>query len=123
MEQLFTQLEEECLVMGLTHEEYWNLTYGEIIGTIKANNRRRKEQLQEKATLDYNLANLIGISASRMMDKKAKMPPIEEAYPSLFSKTQEQTESKKPPQQDWRIMKERLLRYTDAHNRKRKEVK
>lgn len=41
-------------------------------------------RLKQKAYYDYVLADLIGISAGRIMSKDVKFPSIEEAYPALF---------------------------------------
>lgn len=46
--------------------------------------RVQKEELQEKATFDYNLADLIGRSISRIYNSSATMPDISEVYPTLF---------------------------------------
>ncbi len=122
MEELFEKLKEQCLIIGMSHEEFWNATYGEIVDIIKANNKRQKQDLQKQASLDYQLANLIGISASRMLDSKTEMPPLEKAYPSLFEQKEEES---KPKQQDYQLMKARLMQYAQSHNAKikKEEVK
>ena len=46
--------------------------------------RVHKSELQEKATLDYTLASLIGKSVARIYNSNATMPDISEVYPTLF---------------------------------------
>lgn len=114
MEQLFKQMLPIALQCGIGAREYWELTYGEIVDTIEAYNAIEKRRTQESAALVHQLANLVGISVSRLVDKDAKYPELHEAYPTLF----EVPEPQKPVQQDWRIAKERLMRYAQAHNKK-----
>lgn len=103
-----------ALECGISHWDYWDLTYGEISQLIKVHNKKEKQRLQEQAAFNYSLANLIGLSVARLMDKNAKYPPIEEAYPNLFD-----PEQLKPKKQDWRVAAERLRKYAEAHNKKR----
>lgn len=93
-------------------------TYGEIVDIINVYNKKQKQDLQREASMDYQLANLIGMSVGRLMDKKAKMPPLEEAYSSLFDR---KDEDGKPKQQDWRIFKARMMQYANSHNAKQRK--
>lgn len=60
------------------------MTIAELIRAIESKKRIEKEQAQERATYDYLLANLIGLSVSRVFNKANKMPKISDVYPSLF---------------------------------------
>ena len=86
------------------------MTLGEITGAIESHARRQERALQERAAMDYRLAELIGRSVSRLYG--GKYPDASEAYPGIL-------EPAEPQVQDWRIAKERLLQYSEAHNRKR----
>lgn len=90
------------------------MTLGELIRAVESFNRREQLRTKERAAFDYRLAELIGASVSRLF--KGKYPEIYDAYPGIF-------EREPLRQQDWRIAKERLLQYTQQHNRKRKEGK
>lgn len=70
-----------------------------------------KKRLAAEATLHYKLADLIGISAGRLVSKEIKMPSIYTAYSGLL-------EPERPQQQDWQIMKARMMQYATAHNAK-----
>lgn len=61
------------------------MTIAEIRRIAESRNRTKIRDLKEKAVLDYNLANLIGVSISRVYSKSNKYPSIEEAYPTLFT--------------------------------------
>lgn len=72
-------------------------------------------KMKENALNTYVLADLIGASVARLMDKNAKYPTIDKVFPSLF-------EPQEPKQQDWRNAKDWLMKYADAHNKKRGEA-
>lgn len=59
--------------------------------------------------MDYRLATLIGLAFC------GKVPALHEAYPGLFDAPD--------GVQDWRIVKDRLMRYAEVHNRAREEAK
>lgn len=89
------------------------MSYGEIIIYINAFNERKEIELKQTASNVYILADLIGSSVSRLFGKGNKMPEIKKVYPSLF-----QTKQDNEPE-DWRIMKEKLLDFTEHHNNKK----
>lgn len=90
------------------------MTIGEVTRELESFNRREQMRIKERAAFDYKLAELIGASVSRLF--KGKYPEVYDAYPGIF-------ERQPVRQQDWRIAKERLLQYSQQHNRKRKEGK
>ena len=49
-------------MIGMTHVQFWEATYGEIIDLLNAHNKNKKEELQQEASMNYQLANLIGVS-------------------------------------------------------------
>ena len=117
MIQLFEDMLPPALQSGINISEYWYLTYSEIKATIDAHQANTKMHIREQASLHHRLADLIGISASRLMNDKAEFPSLEEAYPGLFSDAIEE-----PVQQDWRLAKARLLQYAEANNKKRGDI-
>lgn len=94
---------------GVDAREFWLYTLPELNATIAGYRKR----LATKAALDYKLADLIGASVSRLLDKNGKMPLASEAYPGLI-------EPERPKQQDWQAVKARLLQYAAAHNAKQR---
>ena len=96
---------------GIDASQYWYYTIPELNATVEGYRKR----LATQAAMDYKLADLIGSSVSRLMSKNGKFPTLEEAYPGLI-------EPRRPTQQqqNWRVAKERLLQYANAHNAKRR---
>lgn len=80
----------------------------------------RLEEAKEKASYDYILGDLIGISVARSFDKKNKYPEIAEVYPTLFD-SQEVVERKQESQAELSALRFKL--FADSFNKKfKKEV-
>lgn len=77
--------------------------------------RVQKEQLQEKATFDYNLADLIGRSVSRIYNSSNTMPDISEIYPTLFD-SEEIKQKKQEKQAELSALRFKL--FADSFNKK-----
>ena len=73
---------DNALDYGISENDFWNMTMAELERAIESKKRVDKLRLQEKATFDYTLANLIGKSISRIYSSSNKMPDISEVYPS-----------------------------------------
>ena len=98
--------------------DFWDMTYKEIIDYIEGYNKRRKFELQYKASMDYKLADLICTGIAKLFDETVEYPSAQKAYPGIFDDLKIEDV---PKQQDWRIAKERLMKYAEGHNRKRGE--
>ena len=72
------------------------MTIAELERAINSRCRVEKSRLQEKASLDYILADLIGRSIARIQSSANHMPDIAETYPTLFDskEVQEKKEEK-----------------------------
>lgn len=70
--------------MGISEHDFWSMTLAELIRAVDSKKRIQKQQAQEKASLDYILADLIGRSISRIYSSANTVPSIAEVYPSLF---------------------------------------
>jgi hypothetical protein len=73
-----------ALDMGITEQDFWNMTLAELERALASKRRIMKQQAQEQASLDYILADLIGRSVGRIYSSSTKLPPISEVYPTLF---------------------------------------
>lgn len=72
------------------------MTLSELERAIRSKHRVQKRELQEKASLNYTLADLIGKSVARIYNSANTMPEIEEIYPALFdSKEMKQRKQEK----------------------------
>ncbi len=77
------------------------MTVDEISMSAQVRQEQNKELAQMMAWIVYNGAALTGVAVN---DPK-KFPKIEDAFPSLFEKKE---------QQDWWIMKERMENFAKA---------
>lgn len=75
---------EDALDYGITEEQFWNMTIGEVRRAAASINRMKRRQAQEKATYDYILANLITKGISKVLGGKEEYPTLEQAYNGLF---------------------------------------
>ena len=87
---------EVSLDFGLTEQQFWEMTLAELERAINSKRRVEKARLQEKASFDYILADLIGRSFARTQSSANHMPDIGEVYPTLFDskEIQEKKEEK-----------------------------
>lgn len=81
---------------------------------MESKRRTEKLRLQEKATFDYTLADLIGRSVSRIQSSANKMPEICEVYPTLFDS--KEVEEKKS-QQKTKLSAMRFRQFATAFNK------
>ena len=91
------------------------MTLAELIRAIESKKRIQKRKQQEEASRDYILADLIGRSVARIYSSSAKMPSIEEAYPSLFD--DEELEAKRQAKRD-ELTILRFKQFTKSYNQK-----
>lgn len=80
---------EIALDYGLSEKEFWTMTYAELERFAMSRKRVIENQERKQASFDYILADLIGRSVARIYSSSNKMPPLSEAYPSLFSSEEE----------------------------------
>ena len=73
-------MRDNAIRLGLSENEFWEMTPAEVVRYSDGVLWRKKEQAQ----FDYVLADLIGASVARVISDKAEYPPIEKVYPSLF---------------------------------------
>jgi hypothetical protein len=88
---------ETALDTGLSEFDFWNMTLAEINNHIESYKRVKHREAQEQATQNYILADLIGVSVSRIMNKNQRYPDISTVYPNLFDS--EEIKAQKQEQQ------------------------
>ena len=98
---------------GIDAREFWFYSILELNMTIEGYHKR----LSTPATFDYKLADLIGVSAGRIVSKDVKFPSIEQAYPGLFAGRSEKElmDVKSSKIKSW------LTQYAIANNAKHRE--
>lgn len=96
------------------------MTISELERLIESKKRIKRRQDQERASFDYILADMIGRSVSRIYSSSAKLPEINEAYPSLFD-NEEIKEKKQERKTELSAL--RFKQFAQAYNKKfNKEV-
>lgn len=114
LEARFSELLIKCLEAGITEEFFWKSTYGEMLRYMKAYSNILLRERQDKASFDYQLSNLIGISVSRLFSSDSKFPEIYDAYPTIFDPPSEEDLAMAEAMR----MKARMIEYTEHHNAK-----
>lgn len=95
------------------------MTLAELTRAIDSKKRQKKLEAQEKASMDYVLADLIGRSIGRLYSSSARMPDLAEAYPDLFD-VQEIEEKQQAQKAELSAI--RFKQFAKFHNNKFKEV-
>lgn len=103
--------------LGLAESDFWNMTPGEIERFCKGAIWR----LEQQAQFDYILADLIGVSAARMMSSKVEYPAIEQVYPSLFKKEPEDIQKAKEEEIRIQNSTNRFMEWALKHNAKKRD--
>lgn len=103
-----------CMSIGMKEDEFYNLTLNQVTRHVEAYSKRQENQLQEKAYFDYQLANLIGVSVSRLLDKDAKYPSFEKIYP--FAKGSHEKEVDK--EWEMEVQRNKLREWAEQMNQK-----
>lgn len=88
---------DNALDYGISEFDFWTMTIAELTRAVESKKRIQKLEAQERASLDYILADLIGRSIARLHSSAAHMPQISDVYPSLFSsgEVEEKVQEKK----------------------------
>lgn len=95
------------------------MTFAEVVRAMRSYNRVYQQTNQERAILDYILADLVGRSVARIQHSANKMPDISEAYPTLFE-AQAIQEQKRQKQAELSVA--RFKQFADIHNGRFKEA-
>ena len=105
---------EKCVSIGMREEEFYHSTLAQVTRYVESYNKQQENQLQEKAYFDYQLANLIGMSLSRLLNKNAKYPEFRKAYPFIKSDTEKEVD------EEWEMEKQhiKLMEWAEQMNKK-----
>lgn len=74
------------------------MTLAEILRHLESFERRKKNEMREKAMFYYRLADLIGISTGRAYSENFTYPEIYEVFSGLF--TEEEIETERQEERD-----------------------
>ena len=85
---------------GLTEEQFYHLTIGEIRRLAESYYLNQRERLKEQAEMDYIQARVIASNVSSILSDKNKPPLLEEVYGHLF--TEDEIEKMKTSREEQR---------------------
>ena len=105
---------EQCMSIGMREEEFYKSTLAQVTRYVEAYNKQQQSELQEKAYFDYQLANLIGMSVSRLLSKDAKYPEFKKAYPFIGNDAQERVDE----QWEMEVQRIKLREWAEQMNKK-----
>lgn len=95
MAALLEDLLLNALDYGITEREYWDMTPAEVIRAVNSKRKVKRVEMQEKATYDYILAQLITKGVAITLGSKDGFPEIHEVYKGVFDDIKEEYEEKK----------------------------
>lgn len=79
-------MEPIAVEWGVPANEYWAMSYAEIVTQVEANKKRYEMEMKNRAMFDYNSAQLNAYA----FNQPNKMPKAETIYP--FLKSEEEKE-------------------------------
>ena len=114
------KLLQPCINFGLEESKFWDMTVAELQRYIDGAMWR----LKQRASFDYTLANLIGISNARLLSSDVDYPSLENAYSTLFADEISKAEAdRKAEEIAIQNSTNRFLEFAKKHNTKvRREV-
>lgn len=108
-----------ALDWDIPERDFWDMTLAELKRLLASKSRMKKARDQERASFDYTLSELIGRSVARIYSNTAKMPSIEEVYPTLFDDAKQIEEQKAAKEAELFALK--FKQFAAAHNKKFKD--
>lgn len=103
--------------IGIRECDFWEMTFAEVERAVTCWQRTQRRELQERARLSYILADLVGHSVARIYTQQAKMPTLQEAFPTLFEETAEEREKQEQAMAEQSAL--RFMQFAKAHNKKK----
>lgn len=106
---------DNALDLGISEQDFWNMTIGELERKVESCNRLEKHRLKERATFDYTLAMLIGRAFGA--NEEHPFPDLFDVYPDLFAddvKKKEEDESARKAQ----LSAIRFIQFANSFNKK-----
>lgn len=106
----------QCMSIGMKEEEFYQSTLSGVKRYVKAYFEGQKNQQQNQALFDYQLAGLIKLAIGGAIDRKVKYPSFKEAYAFLDA----DDEDSKQVDIEWEEEKSqlRLMEWAEQMNRR-----
>lgn len=82
------ELLKQALIAGLREDEFYRMTYAEVVRFVEAYQQREKDRTKQLISLLYDQANLIATCVGASFSKDpVHIPTLHEMYPTLFEET------------------------------------
>lgn len=107
-----------ALDYNITERDFWEMTLGEAERAIESKAKMQKIEMQQRASFDYLLADLIGRSIARIYSSANTMPEISSVYPTLFDNKEIQESAQKKKDE---VSALRFKQFAQFHNDKYKK--
>lgn len=91
------------------------MTFAEVNRAIAVKTKLKRAEMQEKASYDYLLADLIGRSVARLYNASITYPEIGEIYPTLFDS---EAIKQQKQEQKMELSALRFKQFTQSYNKK-----
>lgn len=82
---MLIEIEPIAVEWGIPANEYWAMSYAEIVTQVEANKKRYEMEMRNRAMFDYNAAQLNAYA----FNQPNKMPKAEVIYPFLKAEEEE----------------------------------
>ena len=104
-----------ALDLGISEQDFWNMTMGELERKSESCKRLDKLRLKEKATFDYTLAMLVGRAFGA--SEEHPFPDLYDVYPALFTEDIQRREEEESARQA-QLSAIRFIQFAQSFNRK-----
>lgn len=109
-----------ALLSGVGIQEYWDLTFGEIVIILKNYQKKEEARVKEQLSTTYNTAQLVASFVGLSMNGK-DIPTIEEVFPSVFQKQVKEEDITEREVKAMALQKDIWVAYAERFNKQRQK--
>ena len=113
---------DTALDYGCSEEDFWDMTMGEYSRFVQSKRRIQRLKMQERAVMDWQLADLVYRSIVRLYSSSAKMPECSDYYSALFDEQQKKVVEERKKEQKNELSVLRFKQFAESYNKRFKEV-
>ena len=92
-------MRQQCMNIGMSRDDFYNSSFKEIEQLVKSIQEQRKQELEQRAMMDYTLAHLFRMATASILSNNIQYPSIEEVYPFLKANKEEEEEVAEQPKE------------------------
>ena len=102
-----------ALLSGVSIQEYWDLTFGEIVIILKNYQKKEEARVKEQLSATYNTAYLVASFVGLSMN--------EEVFPSVFQKQVKEEDITEREAKAMALQKDIWVAYAERFNKQRQK--